>query len=218
MKIFRKWGVLGAILILPITSFAQQVSKGDSVIQLSGKIMITDSLTVLPGVTVTIQGENRGTVTDERGLFNIEARKGQIIQFTYVGYRLAAVKIPTKTEGNQYNINIVMMKDTLNLPVAIIRITPSKEEFDMDFLHMNLNDRQKAIAEENLDPETIRALAAGLPNDAREATGYYLVSRAQRDYVNGQIPRQSIFDAVRWNNFIKSLHQGYFKEQVDSSK
>lgn len=41
----------------------------------------------LIGVTVKIKGTSSGTVTDEGGYFKLTAKKGDILEFTYVGYK-----------------------------------------------------------------------------------------------------------------------------------
>ena len=41
----------------------------------------------IPGVTIIIKGTTTGTVSDSEGNFSITAAKGQILRFTFIGYR-----------------------------------------------------------------------------------------------------------------------------------
>jgi TonB-linked SusC/RagA family outer membrane protein len=50
---------------------------------------VVTNLTGLPlsGVSVTVRGSSRGTITDEKGTFSIEANRDNILDFTSVGYK-----------------------------------------------------------------------------------------------------------------------------------
>lgn len=41
----------------------------------------------LSGVSVTVRGSSRGTMTDDKGAFSIEANKDNVLDFTSIGYR-----------------------------------------------------------------------------------------------------------------------------------
>ena len=66
---------------------------------------IVDSKTKLPlaGVTVTVQGKNGGTTTDENGNFRIEAARGDQLQFQSIGYAPQNIRL-----GNESSLNLSM--------------------------------------------------------------------------------------------------------------
>jgi hypothetical protein len=55
--------------ILPIKGSAQFEKLKDSVVQMYGVVMTADSLQGIPSVSVTIKGQNRGTFTNDQGVF-----------------------------------------------------------------------------------------------------------------------------------------------------
>ncbi|NSL88764.1 TonB-dependent receptor [Chitinophaga sp. Mgbs1] len=54
--------------------------------KVTGKVTDKASGNVLPGVTVYIKGTNRGTATDPNGNFSIQAKTGETLIFSFVGY------------------------------------------------------------------------------------------------------------------------------------
>src|SRR5256885_16118383 len=111
-------------------SSAQFETVKDSVVQLYGIVMTADSLVGIPAVSVTIQNSNRGTITNNQGVFSIVVLKGDIIDFTHVSFKPKRVVIPKNLQGNQYSVVQLMIEDTAYLPVTIIRPRPSPQQFE----------------------------------------------------------------------------------------
>src|SRR5690349_9531104 len=109
----KKFLLLSLVLgmLAPIAVKAQFESFKDSVVQLYGVVMTADSLRGLPGVTVKLRNQNRGTFTNEQGVFSIVVLKGDIIDFTYVGFKPKEVVIPSNIEGNSFSIIQLMVVD-----------------------------------------------------------------------------------------------------------
>ena len=103
MKYFLRY-IFFSLLLVPFAAEAQFESLKDSVVQLYGIVMTHDSLKGIPGVTVMVKGQNRGTITNEQGVFSIVVLKGDEIRFSHVSYRTETDKIPVNLEGNQYNM------------------------------------------------------------------------------------------------------------------
>ncbi len=78
-KILVYFGI--AFFIIPTTAKAQFETVRDSVVQLYGIVMTADSLVGIPAVSVSINGQNRGTITNNQGVFSIVALKGDVINF-----------------------------------------------------------------------------------------------------------------------------------------
>ncbi|MFZ4771753.1 MAG: carboxypeptidase-like regulatory domain-containing protein, partial [Ferruginibacter sp.] len=62
--------------IRPTQVHAQFEGFRDSVVQLYGVVMTADSLQGLQSVSVVVKGQNRGTITNEKGVFSIVVLKG----------------------------------------------------------------------------------------------------------------------------------------------
>lgn len=47
----------------------------------------------LPGVTIQVKGANRSTSTDVNGKFAIEAAKGSVLQFSFIGFQSSEITV-----------------------------------------------------------------------------------------------------------------------------
>src|SRR5688572_30317503 len=106
-------------------SNAQFEAVKDSVVQLYGIVMTADSLVGIPAVSITIKGSNRGTISNNQGVFSIVVLKGDEIEFSHVSYKNKKVIVPRDIEGNQYSIVQLLVEDTVYLPATIIKPRPS---------------------------------------------------------------------------------------------
>ena len=87
-------------------SFAQEKKVSGTVSDASG---------TLPGVSVVIKGTNSGTQTDFDGKYSITAKQGDVLSFSYVGF-----KTIEKTIGSTNIINIAMEEDASVLDEIVV--------------------------------------------------------------------------------------------------
>lgn len=200
----------------PIAATAQFEKLKDSVIQLYGVIMTADSLVGIPGVSVIIKGQNRGTASNDQGVFSIVALKGDQVEFSSIGYKPKTIDIPRDMEGNQYSVIQLMITDTVYLPATIIRPRPTREQFERDFVNTDIPADLLEVARQNTDESKRRILARSLPNDGREAANLSLRGVANRQYYAGQAPPQNIFNPFAWSEFIKAWKRGEYKKKKDN--
>jgi len=205
--------LISLAIAIPFASKAQFEKLKDSVVQLYGVVMTADSLRAIPSVTVMIKGQNRGTITNEQGVFSIVVMKGDIVEFTSIGYKPKLAEIPRTLEGNQFSLLQLMVTDTVYLPATIIKPRPTKEQFERDFVNVDIPDDDIEIARKNTDESKRRVLARTLPRDGRESSNMFLRNNAQRYYYNGQTPPQNIFNPAAWAEFIQAWKRGDFKNQ-----
>jgi hypothetical protein len=199
--------------VFPDAVKAQFETFKDSVVQLYGVVMTADSLKGIPAVSVVVKGQNRGTITNDQGVFSIVVLKGDQIEFSSIGYKPKLVAIPKNLEGNQQSIIQLLVQDTIYLPATIIKRRPSREQFERDFVNVKVPDDNQEIARKNTDDATRRALMAVYPADGREATNYYLRQNANKAYYAGQTPPQNIFNPLAWAEFIKAWKRGDYKKK-----
>ncbi|MEJ7589623.1 MAG: carboxypeptidase-like regulatory domain-containing protein [Ferruginibacter sp.] len=205
--------LFASFFLVPSLAKAQFESFKDSVVQLYGVVMTADSLKAVPSVSVTVKGTSRGTITNDQGVFSIVALKGDMVEFSSVGYKPKVVTIPKDIEGSQYSILQLMVNDTVYLAATIIKSRPSREQFERDFINTVVPDDQLEIARKNNDEGKRRILMATLPTDGKEAAGRYLTQQAAKTYYSGQIPPMNIFNPFAWNEFIQSWKRGDFKKK-----
>lgn len=208
--------VLYLILLLffiPAISKAQFENVRDSVVQLYGVVMTADSLVGIPAVSVVVKGQNRGTITNNQGVFSIVVLKGDVVEFTHVSYKPKVVSIPKNLEGNQYSVVQLMVADTVYLPATIIRPRPTTAQFARDFANTKVDDDDYEIARKNTDVAKRRALVQSTPADGREASNVQLRNVATKASYAGQNPPQNIFNPAAWAEFIQAWKRGDFKRK-----
>jgi len=202
-----------ASFLFPVVAKAQFETFKDSVVQLYGIVMTADSLKGLESVSVIIKGQNRGTITNNKGVFSIVVLKGDQVIFTSIGYKPKTVVIPANLEGNQHSIIQLMVTDTIYLAATIIKARPTRAQFERDFLNTEVPDDYIAVARKNNSAATRKLLVASLPTDGRESSSQYLRQNANKAYYAGQAPPMNIFNPFAWNEFIKAWKRGDFKSK-----
>lgn len=201
------------ITMVPLAASAQFEKLKDSVVQLYGVVMTADSLQGIPSVSIMLKGQNRGTFTNDEGVFSIVVMKGDQVEFTSIGYKPKLVEIPRDIRGNQYSMIQLMITDTQYLPATIIRPRPTREQFERDFLNTDVPADQYEIARQNTEESKRRILEQSLPRDGREAANYQLRSVAAKQYYYGQTPPQNILNPFAWSEFIKAWKRGDYKRK-----
>jgi TonB-linked SusC/RagA family outer membrane protein len=78
------------LFMAPMTLFAQKKQITGSVLDEAGKS--------IPGVSIVIQGTTRGTVTNLDGKFTIEASSGEVLMFSYIGYKTEEITIADQSK------------------------------------------------------------------------------------------------------------------------
>ncbi|OQP60489.1 SusC/RagA family TonB-linked outer membrane protein [Niastella vici] len=81
---------------------------------ITGKVT-NDNGEPLNGVSVLVRGTSRGTSTNEKGVFVIQADVGETLEFSMVGYKQYAVKI-----GDETTVNIRLQPEQTNMNEVII--------------------------------------------------------------------------------------------------
>ena len=212
MKKIIQYLLLAAFLV-PATAKAQFETTRDSVVQLYGIIMTADSLVGIPAVSVVVKGQNRGTITNQQGVFSIVVLKGDQVEFTHVSYKSKEITIPRNLEGSQYSVVQLMVADTVYLPATIIRPRPTPEQFARDFVNTKVPDDDIEIARRNTDAAKRRVLMQTTPGDGGEATRIQFNKIANRAVYQGQTPPMNIFNPAAWADFIQAWKRGDFKNK-----
>jgi len=199
--------------IVPQTAKAQFETSRDSVVQLYGIIMTADSLVGIPAVSVTVKGQNRGTISNAQGVFSIVVLKGDQVEFTHVTYKPKTITIPRNLEGNQHSVVQLMVIDTVYLPATIIRPRPTQEQFARDFVNTKVPDDDIEIARQNTSATKRRILMRTVAGDGGEATRMQFNKIANKASYAGQTPPMNIFNPAAWADFIQAWKRGDFKNK-----
>ena len=182
-------------------------------VQLYGIVMTADSLVGIPAVSVSIKGSNRGTITNNQGVFSIVVLKGDEVEFSHVSYKQKTIVVPRNIEGNQYSVVQLLVEDTTYLPVTIIKPRPTPQQFARDFVNAKVPDDDIEIARQNNDAAKRRVLLQTTPGDGASATNMQLRNIANKAVYSGQTPPMNIFNPAAWSEFIQAWKRGYFKRK-----
>ncbi|CAM1358481.1 SusC/RagA family TonB-linked outer membrane protein [Tenacibaculum xiamenense] len=96
--------ILLTLLLVGSITYAQQIS---------GKV--SDSQGPLPGVSVLVKGTTVGSETDFDGNYSLEAKKGDTLVFSFIGYKTKEVVV-----GDSSTINVVLQDDDQQLDEVVV--------------------------------------------------------------------------------------------------
>ena len=91
-----------------LTLYAQQIS-------VKGTVFSGEDNEPLPGVTILIKGTTQGTMTDMDGKFSLEAKVGEVLAFSYLGYKNQEIAL---TDSKP--IRVVMAPDIEQLEEVVV--------------------------------------------------------------------------------------------------
>ncbi|MBZ4043379.1 SusC/RagA family TonB-linked outer membrane protein [Flavobacterium hibisci] len=92
------------------SGFAQEQSQF-----VSGNVKSADDGMGIPGATVAIEGTKRATSTDFDGNFRIEAKTGDVIAISFMGFKTQRV-----TVGAQKTINVTLQTESAELKEVVV--------------------------------------------------------------------------------------------------
>lgn len=101
------------LLILLLNLFVPNLVLGQS-LSISGKVLDEQGMSI-PGVSITIEGTTKGTITNIDGEYKINAPQNSTLKFSFIGYKQQkAVVTEEKT------INITLLEDTEALDEVVV--------------------------------------------------------------------------------------------------
>lgn len=215
MKI-KFFGTALLLLLLSNLATAQKGTVQDTnLVQFSGMVLdgTTAELIPVPYTNVIVKGKARGTYSDFNGFFSIVVEKGDVIQFTAVGYKEVEYTIPRNLDDNRYSLVQLMSQDTINLPETVVFPWPSKEHFKLEFLAMDVTSEMEARALRNVANETMERMRNSVPSVGAEHANYYLRQQAREYYYIGQQPPMNIFNPIAWKQFFDAWKNGDYKKK-----
>ena len=107
MKIKAKSTFIILLFFFSTTIFGQ--------INIKGSVRSLSTNEPLPGVTILILNQNKGTTTDFDGNFQITIDEGQTLSFSYIGFETQQVDVNTKQD-----LNILLVADQNELEEIVV--------------------------------------------------------------------------------------------------
>ncbi|WP_052503424.1 SusC/RagA family TonB-linked outer membrane protein [Lacinutrix sp. Hel_I_90] len=197
-------GILTLLLAFVVQlSFAQEKN-------ISGTISDESGLP-LPGVNIVVAGTNDGTQTDFDGKYSISANTGEVLTYSYVGYKTA-----NKTVGTENNISFNMELDVEAIDEVVITalgIKRKKDEVTTVYQEVKTEELVKAN-----NPSVVNSLSgkvSGLTitqNSNGVAGGTRIVLRGNRSISGNNQALVVIDGAISDTTFLNALDPN----QIDS--
>ncbi|WP_262732551.1 SusC/RagA family TonB-linked outer membrane protein [Gaetbulibacter sp. NE] len=96
------------LLFFSLVSWSQQI-------EVNGQVTAASDGLPLPGVSVIVDGTNRGASTDLDGRYTISVALGEVLQFSYIGFKTQKI-----TVGSQTTLNVVLADDVEALEEIVV--------------------------------------------------------------------------------------------------
>ncbi|MES2518961.1 MAG: SusC/RagA family TonB-linked outer membrane protein [Bacteroidota bacterium] len=136
--------------ICSLQGFAQKMS-------IKGKIS-DEAGAPLYGVNIALQGTTKGTVSNDKGEYSIDAKGGDVLTFSYVGFGVKKV-----TVGNQGVINVILSPENGALnEVVVTALGISKEARKVGYAVTTVGGEQMTKARETNVAYSMAGRVAGL--------------------------------------------------------
>jgi TonB-linked SusC/RagA family outer membrane protein len=125
--------------------------------RISGVVTDAETSEPLPGATIAIQGQARGTVTDANGQFSLDAVPGDVLSVSLVGYTDQTVTI-----GSATNISILLSQGTALQEVMVTALGISREKKSLGYAAQEVKGDDLNKARETNIINTLSGKVAGV--------------------------------------------------------
>ncbi|MEO9872849.1 carboxypeptidase-like regulatory domain-containing protein [Ekhidna sp.] len=178
----------------------------EKVIQFTGVVFGSDSISVVPGTHVYIPKSGRGTTTNPYGFFSLPVLEGDSVLFSAVGFKRAYFIVPKHEKESSFRIIIALEDDIQFLEEVEIRPYPSESMFKEALITMELPDQKEyANIYQWLNSQVMTEAYLNLPASPN-ANHQYTMQLQRQSYINRYSPPQNqLLNPFAWSSFINSL-------------
>ena len=103
----KRLSLLSMMVMMALGMWAQSLT-------VKGVVMASDDPDPVIGANVTIKGTTNGTITDFDGNFSLQAKVGDVLQVSYIGYKVSEVKVT-----NAGPLRITLQPDNVQLQEVV---------------------------------------------------------------------------------------------------
>lgn len=175
----RKYTLFLLLNLFCFVSFAQ-------VKDISGIVLDEETGEPLLGVTIMVKGTSKGGITDMDGKFTMKASKGDVLVFSYMGYKDYTEKVTDK------NVLKVLMKQDAVLIDDVVVVgygTQRRSDISTAVASINMNDAKRSGASQAL--EALQGKVSGvqiISNDGSPSGGMTFRIRGTNSLTGGTQP------------------------------
>lgn len=140
MKHIIKLGLFLAMLVGAVSLFAQAIP-------VTGTVYDENNLP-LAGATIIVKGTTKGTTSDIRGQFNLQANKGQTLDFTFIGYTARSLEV----KDHMANLSVRMEPTANAIDEVIVSVgygQMAKKDISGAVASVKMGDLEKGVVSAN---------------------------------------------------------------------
>lgn len=209
-KIYYTYFFIWAILMSFITKAYSQEKK---IIQIRGLITNTQN-DLLSYAFIYDQLAKKGYLANDKGEFNIFVERGSELTFSHIGHKKAGYTIPLIGNSEIFFLRIKLSSDTVFLKEITIFPWKTYQQFIQAFINTQIPNDDITRAEKNI--EIMKSQLATMEDDDyfQSASVAYKINQqrmASDLYWKGQTQPMQIFNIMAWQEFIKYIREGKFK-------
>jgi hypothetical protein len=107
----------------------------------------------------------------------------------------------------------MLQKDTILLRETVIFPWPTKEQFEIAFVELQVPDDDLERARKNLSQDKIISISSTMPMDASMNYKNSTQQFNTKLYNAGQIPMNNLLNPIAWAKFVQAWKNGDFKRK-----
>jgi len=194
------------ILLLLLASLGSN-AQVERIIELSG-IVYGDTLQPLPFVNVFIKNQNKGTITNFDGSFNMYVRPNDQIIVSSVGFKKSYFTIPDSVSTPSYVFDVYLDADTFELEMASVFPWKTYEQFKQAVINYKHEDVNLENARKNIEQMIAEAQSPeNMSMGAYENYRFFMNQIANKAYYAGQQMPNNFLNPFAWKRYIDILNK-----------
>ncbi|MDO4229374.1 MAG: SusC/RagA family TonB-linked outer membrane protein [Capnocytophaga sp.] len=179
--------------------------------------VVTDEANVpLPGAAIVVKGTANGVSTDFDGNYRIEAKQGDVLEFTFVGYQTQTKKVTGG--GKTLVINVLLKEDAQQLgEVVVTALGIKREKKSLGYALQEVKGDALVEAKESNLANAFSGKVAGLQivkGSNGPAASSKIVLRGNNSLTGDNQPL-IVVDGVPMDNFTGASNNDYWNPSTD---
>jgi len=205
------------ILLLPFTIIKGQVNDNKKLIQVSG-IITDETNNPVPHVNIFSHKLRRGTMSELTGIYSIISLPEDTIFLSALGYKRMTFSVPNKIEGRQFNKDIQLQTDTIEIEGVVILPWKTYEEFIRDVIAHQ--PEMKPEIKNMYD--NLALIHNTIANNQNYRIGpeagyrYAMQQNANAMMTRNQYPVNNLLNPFAWAKFFNGVKHGLLKNKKNT--
>ncbi|AQG82261.1 SusC/RagA family TonB-linked outer membrane protein [Spirosoma montaniterrae] len=193
--VYRLFGVVAALL-LSLGGFAQTPRE------ISGKVIDARTQESIPGTNVVVKGTTKGVVTNSEGVFKTTVNPGDVLVFTFIGY-----KAHEEMVGNQTMLQISLSASASNIDEVVVIGYGTAKKSDLTGSVVRINaDQFKTQPITQLTDMLTGTVAGFYANQSASAAGGSTLEIRGPNSLNASTDPLVVLDGVIFNGSIRDIN------------